>query len=93
MEAQQELLTRVVELLGRVESRLIELEQQKTIKDFYTTSEVAELVGVSEYTVREWCRGNRINATKRMTGRGRSKEWAISHEELQRYRNHGLLPQ
>jgi hypothetical protein len=79
--------------LHRIETKLDELLRQRAIKDFYTTEEVAALLGKAEFTVREWCRGGRIHAGKRACGRGRSKEWMISHAELLRYQNEGLLPE
>lgn len=65
---------------------------QRTIKDWYSPEEVAEILGKQPYTVREWCRYTRINARKRPTGRGDAKEWEISHEEVERIKSHGLLP-
>lgn len=58
----------------------------------YTTDEVGERLDRDPYTVREWARHGRIRAEKRACGRGRSKAWVVSHEELERIRNHGLLP-
>jgi hypothetical protein len=68
------------------------LRSQRTVKDYYTTAEVAKLFERDPYTVREWARNGRINAEKRATGRGRSKDWCVSHAEVQRIRNEGLLP-
>ena len=65
---------------------------QRTIKESYSPAEVAEVLGKKPYTVREWCRLHRINATKRPYGRGDADEWEISHDELDRIKNHGLLP-
>ena len=63
-----------------------------TNREGYSTDEVAKILGKQPFTVREWCRLCRINAVKRPTGRGDSNEWEISPDELDRYRNHGLLP-
>ena len=79
--------------LTKIEERLQELLNEKQQKDFYSTQEVAESLGKAEFTVREWCRLGRIRASKRATGRGRSQEWMVSHDELTRVRNEGLLPQ
>jgi hypothetical protein len=68
------------------------LIEQEPAKEYYTTAEVAKILGRAEFTVREWCRGGRVWAEKRQCGRGRSREWMISHEELQRIQNEGLLP-
>jgi hypothetical protein len=82
----------VIERLARIEEALRQLVTERTIKEWYTTAEVAKLLGKAEWTVREWCRLGRVNADKRPCGRGRSQEWIISHEELERIRNDGLLP-
>ena len=76
--------------LDTIESLLRELVSHRVIKDYYSTAEVAERVGRSEYQVSEWCRTRRIQAVKRNTGRGRSKEWMVPHDELVRDENHGL---
>lgn len=80
------------ERLDRIESMLRTLIEQRMVKDFYTTNEAAEILQRAEWTVREWCRLGRVNADKRACGRGRSQEWMLSHAELQRIRNEGLLP-
>jgi len=82
----------VDERLDRIESMLSSLIQQQTIRDWYTTEQFAQLVGRSEFTVREYCRRGRINAEKRRSGRGAHPAWVISHAELQRYQREGLLP-
>lgn len=68
------------------------LVSQKTIKDFYTPSEVATMLGKAEFTVREWCRLGRIKAQKQGSGRGKHQAWVIAHDELQRLQREGLLP-
>jgi hypothetical protein len=74
--------------LCEIKEMLRVLVQQKTVKEWYTTTEAGDILGRSEYTIREWCRNLRVNAEKRS-----SNEWIISHEELERIQNHGLLPE
>lgn len=82
--------------LTRIESVLCDLHalvtNRQTIKDSYTTQEVAKILDKKAYTVREWCRLQRVNAFKAMCGRGCEEEWRITHEELLRIQNEGLLP-
>jgi excisionase family DNA binding protein len=78
--------------LAALEAAVILLVRQRTVKEWYTTAEVAELLRRAEYTVREWCRQGRIRARKKPCGRGKGGEWLVSHEELQRLNNDGLLP-
>lgn len=86
------ILQELHEPLTRIESKIDALRSVRTARTFYTTVEFAELVGKAEFTVREWCRYKRIHAEKQPCGRGDSKSWKISHEELLRYQNDGLLP-
>ena len=79
------------ERLIRIEEMLHSLVQQRTVKKFYSTAEVAEILGKAEFTIREHCRNSRI-AARKASGRGEFGEWRISHEELTRLRNEGLLP-
>lgn len=87
-----EAIAEIAERLDRIEAVLQSLVQERAIKDWYSTAEVAELLGKAEYTVREWCRQGRIQAKKKDYSRGAYPEWLISHDELTRYRNVGLLP-
>jgi hypothetical protein len=68
------------------------LIEQRVAKEKYTTSEVAEIMHKTDYTVRQWCRNRRVRAEKRACGRGNAQEWVISHTELTRIQNEGLLP-
>lgn len=79
--------------LDRIEQTLCLLLQQRTVKEWYSTAEVAKLLGKAEFTVREWCRLGRVRAQKKKCGRGIASEWIVSHEELVRIRNEGLLPE
>jgi hypothetical protein len=85
-------MTTIEERLNRIEAMLLTLVERQTIKDWYTTDEFARLAGKAEFTVREWCRLGRINAVKRISGRGAFAAWVVSHDELQRYQREGLLP-
>ena len=55
----------ILERLERIEAALTSLIQLRTVKDFYSTDEVASILGKAEFTVREWARRGRINADKR----------------------------
>jgi hypothetical protein len=82
----------LLERLERIEAALAELLRQRTVKDWYSTDEVARDLGKAEFTVREWCRQGRIHAAKKGSGRGKFQSWAVSHDELARIRREGLLP-
>ena len=89
-------MTELSSKLTRIESVLCDLHElvtnRQTIKDSYTTQEVAKILDKRPYTVREWCRLQRVNVFKAMWGRGAEEEWRISHDELVRIQNEGLLP-
>ncbi len=68
------------------------LAQPKETREWYTVEEVAALLGKTPYSVREWCRLGRINATKRSERRGGAELWSISAAEVTRYKDEGLLP-
>ena len=82
-------------LLAAIQASLVERRDRAEPKianqRWFTPTEAAELLGKRPYTVREWCRLRRINARKRPTGRGEAEEWEISADEIDRYKNHGLL--
>jgi len=82
--------------VSHIEEVLVELRdlvvEQRTVKESYSTTDVAKILERRPYTVREWCRLGRVNAYKAMCGRGCEQEWRISHEELLRIHNEGLLP-
>ena len=93
----------LIQEVSGLKQRIEELEQviaelrdllltQKTEKQSYDTKEVANILGRRPYTVREWCRLQRVNAYKAQCGRGCEEEWRISHDELVRIQNDGLLP-
>jgi hypothetical protein len=78
--------------LDRLEALLETLVHKGTAKEWYSTADVAALVGKAEFTVREWCRLGRVRAEKQRSGRGKYPSWVVSHEELVRYQRDGLLP-
>jgi hypothetical protein len=86
----------IVARLDRIDLRMGELLDllvaQRAVKDWYTTAEIAKILDKAEFTVREYCRLGRVRAEKRPCGRGKSQEWIVSHDELTRLRNDGLLP-
>ena len=70
----------ILDRLERIEGTLHILVAQKTVKEYYSTAEVAQILGKAEFTVREWCRLGHVWASKRNCGRGNS-EWLLgSHE-------------
>jgi len=81
-----------MERLDKMESMLGELLRQRTVKDWYSTDEVAEIMGKAKFTVREWCRHGRVHCRKKNSGRGKHRDWVISNEELLRIQREGLLP-
>lgn len=78
--------------LDRIEAGLAALVQQRTVKEYYTTEEAAELLGLAEFTVRNYCRLGRIRGEKKGSGRGKYQSWVVSHAEIERVRREGLLP-
>jgi hypothetical protein len=66
--------------------------ERQRVRDYYSTAEVAEILGKAEFTVREWCRLGRVRAEKKQSGRGKHPFWVISDAELKRIQKEGLLP-
>ena len=81
----------IAKRLEQIENALQRLLSERSEQEYYSTKDLAEILGKAEFTVREWCRHGRVNAEKRRSGRGRSKEWMVSNSELQRIRSEGLL--
>lgn len=86
----------VIDLLERIDQRIGVLQatliNQRTVKEWYTTAELAAILGKAEFTTRQWARLGRIHAVKKRSGRGKHAAWVISHEELLRIQREGLLP-
>ena len=85
-------LSEFLELLYDVRDKVDALVARQNPPEYYSIGRAAELLERSEFTIREWCRLGRIHAEKRQCGRGNTKEWMISHAEIQRYQSEGLLP-
>lgn len=85
-------MSKLHEWLTRIEAKLDALAEQRAVQSYYSTADVAKILGKAEWTVREWCRLGRVYAEKRRCGRGGSREWMVSHDELQRIQSEGLLP-
>lgn len=82
----------ILKKLEKMEAMLCVLVERQLVREWYSTEQFAQLVGKAEFTVREWCRLGRVNAEKRMSGRGAFAAWVIGHAELLRYQREGLLP-
>ena len=92
-------LQRIIETLDSVDSRLENLEklvagmglvvaERQAEKDWYSTAELAELLGKSDFTVREkWCNQGRIECEKDPD----SGKWRIPAHEVRRLHNGGGL--
>jgi len=78
------------ERLEKIEVMLAVLVERQQVREWYCVEEFSRIVGRSEFTCREWCRRNRINAEKKFSGRGAFAAWTISHAELLRYQREGL---
>jgi hypothetical protein len=82
---------RLSERLDRIEAMLALLVERQR-QEWYTTRQFGQVVGKSEFTIREYCRRGRLEADKRRSGRGEHLQWVLSHAELVRYQREGLLP-
>jgi transposase len=82
----------VDEKLDRIVAMLVALVEREKVREWYSTGQVAQLLGKSEYTVREWFRTGRANAAKKSSGRGAHRSWCVSHGEVLRLQREGLLP-
>lgn len=80
------------ERLTRIEAMLAVLVEGQQVREWHSVDEIAQLVGRSTFTVREWCRRGRIQAAKKGSGRGAHAAWVVSHAELLRFQREGLRP-
>jgi hypothetical protein len=76
--------------LEKIEEMLTVLVDRQQVREWYSVEEFARMLDKAEFTVREWCRLGRIQAEKRLSGRGAFLAWCISHQELLRYQREGL---
>lgn len=88
LERIERLSTQINELRVMLDALLV----RASTKEFYSTAELATLLGKAEFTVREWCRHGRIRALKQSSGRGKHPAWVIPHAEFLRLQREGLLP-
>lgn len=82
----------IIDRLERIEKAIAAILERQVNKEWYSTEEIARLLGRAEFTVREWARHGRIHAEKKISGRGKFQAWVISHQELERIQREGLLP-
>lgn len=87
-----DLLKRLDEREARIEMIVVEirshLANQRTEKEWYSTSELAEAMGKSRYTVQErWCNEGRIECEKDTE----SGKWRIPGDEYRRLVAGGAL--
>ena len=78
--------------LANVEHVLAEIHEvvmnERVEKEWYTTTEVAKLMAVAQYTVQErWCNQRRIECEKDPE----NGKWRIPGNEFRRLRNGGAL--
>ena len=92
MTLPQNPLGEIGERLATLESMVRQLIEMRTVKDWYSTEDLAKQLNKAEFTIREWCRLGRIRAVKRQFGRGPHAAWVVSHDELLRYQRDGLIP-
>src|SRR5262249_925346 len=86
-------LRALIQRLDRIEPRIEAMLLQQSVKEYYTVAEAAAILGRRPFTVRMWCLWRGIVARKADHGGGRSLDWLISHEEIERVRNEGLPPE
>jgi hypothetical protein len=79
-------------LMAEIQTLKGMIASQRFKQEWYNVAEVADLFEKKPFTVREWCRLKRINAKHTASGRGNKPEWRIHHDEIERYKNEGLLP-
>ena len=79
---------RVADLAVQVEELSSNVSEINRIKDWYSTAEVAEMMGVTRHTVQErWCNQGKVACEKdRRTGK-----WRIPGLEYERLRRGGRL--
>lgn len=78
-------VTALNDRLGEIHSMLV---HQKVEKEWYTTTELAEAMGVSQYTVQErWCNSGRIACEKDSD----TAKWRIPGTEYRRLVAGGAL--
>lgn len=82
----------IEEELAEIKLLLVDMANRQTQREWYSTEQVAQILGRSEFSVREWLRLGRAHGVKARSGRGAHAGWRISHAELLRLQREGLLP-
>jgi hypothetical protein len=80
----------VSELIAQL--RRLQLNQFLLEREMYSTREVAAMLNLSNFTVREGCRLKRIRAKRAVNRRGGFGDWRIPKDEVRRILDEGLPP-
>jgi transposase len=79
------LLHLILERLDRIERA----QAISAVKESYTTTEAAERLGRSNWTVRQWCNKGQVEGAYKVHGKGRTGEWRLTHEAVAALQNRG----
>lgn len=78
----------VIERLDRIERA----QTRSVVKEAYTTTEAAERLCRSEWTVRQWCNKGQVEGAYKVHGKGRTGEWRLTHEAVANLQSKGPAP-
>jgi hypothetical protein len=74
----------VIKMVGDLALKVDKLTPGHVEKEWFSSEEAAEQLGLKEWTVRAYCRRRRILGEKRP-----DRNWKISAAEIKRYKEHG----
>ncbi len=86
--ASESLLLEIIERLDRIERS----QSLTVVKEAYTTTEAAERLDRSEWTVRNWCNRGQVDGAYKVRGKGRTGEWRLTHEAVTDLQSKGPAP-